>query len=138
MGINCFLEQLQNIVNVWGSHLEHMGGVRMLFGLNIPESLLPYPIVILQGALNKMEAHYHAQGLHDGVKLLEGTEVELMLYTSDEEAINETLINLGNNKLREVLIEGLKDYQKSQMGNGYLVDKGLFKLSKPRIEELEK
>ncbi len=132
------LEEAENIVSVWGVHLEHMGGIRMLFGISIPESILPYPIVILQGALNKMEAYYHAQGIHDRVKLLESTEMELMQYTTDEEAIKEALTNLGNNKMKDVLIEGLKDYQKTQMENGYLVDKRLFKLSKPRIEELIK
>lgn len=65
------LEEVQNIIAVWGAYLEHSGGLRFLFGINIPESLLPYPLDILQGAINKMEAFYYDQGLHDRVKLLE-------------------------------------------------------------------
>ena len=132
------LEEAQKIVNVWGAHLEHMGGVRMLFGINIPELLLPYPIIILQGALNKMEAYCYEQGLHDRVNLLEETETMLMQYANDEEAIKETVERLGDKDLRKALIDGLEDYQMSQMEAGYLVDKKPWRLSKARIEELTK
>lgn len=132
------LEEAQNIVNVWGVYLEHSGGIRFLFGINIPRSLLPYPIDILQGALNKMEAHYYSQGLHDRVKLLEETEAMLMQYAEDSEAISESVSNFTNRKWQEAFLKGLKDYQLSQAENGYLVDKKLWKLSKSRIEELNK
>ncbi|MDO8487562.1 MAG: hypothetical protein Q7S45_04660 [Candidatus Curtissbacteria bacterium] len=132
------LEEAQNIVSIWGVHLEHSGGVRMLFDINIPESILPYPKGILQGALNKMEAYYYEQGLHDNVKLLEETEIMLIQYPSDDEAIKEALTKFSNKKWREARILTLKDYQETQMQNGYLVDKKLWKLSKSRIEELEK
>jgi len=49
------LEEARNIVSVWGAYLEHSGGLRFLFGVNIPESLLPYPVGILQGAINRMD-----------------------------------------------------------------------------------
>jgi hypothetical protein len=127
-----------NIVYVWGGYLEHTGAFRYLFGINIPESLLPYPIEILQGAFNKMEAHYFKHGHHDRVKLLEGTEAMLMQYTDDEEAIQETVTQFGNKKWQEAFIPGLKIYQKTQADAGFLVDKKLWKLSSSRIEELLK
>lgn len=132
------LEEAENIMHIWGTYLEHTGGFRILFGTNIPESLLPYPVDILQGALNKMEAHYYEQGLHDRVKLLEETEIMLIQYVNDEEAINDAVEMFGNKKWRDAFLKGLRDYQLDQAENGYLVDKKLWKLSKSRIEELEK
>lgn len=132
------LEEAQNIVSVWGVYLEHSGGLRILFGLNIPESLLPYPRDIIQGAINKMEVFYYSQGLQDRVKLLEGTEMILIQYTNNEEAIKETISILSDKTWQEALIRSLQDYQKTQAQNGYLVNKKLWKLSKSRIEELEK
>lgn len=130
------LEEAKNIMHVWGTYLEHMGGLRTLFRVNIPKSLLPYPIDILQGALNKMEAYYFEQGLHDRVKLLEGTEMMLIQYENDDEAISNAVKMFDNKKLRDAFLKGLHDYQLNQAENGYLVDKKLWKLSKSRIEEL--
>lgn len=132
------LEEAQNIVSVWGVHLEHTWGLRLLLGINIPESLLPYPIDILQGAINKMEAYYFSQGQHDRIKLLEETEMILMQYAEDNEAIKELAPNFSNKKWQEAMLKGLQDYQKTQVENGYLVDKKLWKLSKDRIEDLIK
>lgn len=131
------LEEADNIVAVWGSYLEHSGGLRYLFGINIPESLLPYPIAIIQGALNKMEAYYFKHGHHDRVKLLEKTEATLMQYTSDEDAFKEVCSLFNNKKWQEVFIPGLKNYQKTQAVAGFLVDKRLWKLSEARLKELE-
>lgn len=130
------LEEADSIVYVWGVHLEHTGAYRYLFGVSIPESLLPYPIEILQGAINKMEAYYYKQGHHDRVKALEGTEAMLMQYADDQEAIEEAHAQFGNKKWQEAFIPGLKSYQKTQAENGFLVDKKLWKLSKARIAEL--
>jgi hypothetical protein len=130
------LEEAENIMHVWSIHLEHTGGLRTLFKINIPKSLLPYPIDILQGALNKMEAHYYEQGLHDRVKLLERTEAMLMQYENDDEAINNAVKMFGNKKWRDAFLKGLRDYQLNQAESGYLVNKKLWKLSKYRIEEL--
>jgi hypothetical protein len=132
------LEEAQNIVSVWGVYLERSSNLNFLFGSNIPESLLPYPVDILQGALNKMEAFYYEQGLQDRVKLLEGTEMMLIQYTNDEEAIKEAVSNFTNKKWQDAMLSGLQNFQKTQAENGYLVDKKLWKLSKSRMEELEK
>ena len=132
------LEEAQNIVHVWGVYLEHSGGLRFLFGINMPESLLPYPRDILQGALNKMEAFYYEQGEHDKVKLLEGTEMMLMEYAEDGEAIRGSISKFSDKKWQEAMIKGLRDYQKTQADKGFLVNQKLWKLSKARIEELEK
>ena len=132
------LEEAQNIMFVWGAYLEHTGGLRILCGINIPESLLPYPLDILQGAINKMEAYYYGQGQHDRVKLLEETEMILMQYADDSEAVKELVSNFSNTKMKDATIDGLRDYQKTQAQNGYLINKKIWNLSKSRIEELEK
>ncbi|OGY37806.1 MAG: hypothetical protein A3E36_02325 [Candidatus Andersenbacteria bacterium RIFCSPHIGHO2_12_FULL_45_11b] len=131
------LDEAQNIVRVWGTHLEHSGGLMFLFGTSIPESLLPYPIDILQGAINKMEAFYYGKGLHDKVRLLEETEMSLTTYVSDEEAIDKFISSFSNSEFRKLMVEGLQDTQKNQAQNGFLVDGKLWELSKARIEELE-
>lgn len=131
------LEEAQNIVAVWGTYIEYSGGTRYLFGINIPRSSLPYPIEILQGAINKMEAYYYSQGQHERVKLLEETEAILMQYAEDEEAIKESASNFTNKKWQEAFLRGLKNYQRTQAVNGFLIDRKLWKLSKERIEELE-
>lgn len=132
------IDEAQNIVSVWGVHLEHSGGVGFLFGVSKPESLLPFPKAVLQGALNKMEAYYHDLGIEDRVKLLEETETMLIEYTDDKEAIIEAQTRFGDKNWQDVIAQGLKNFQENQIQNGYLVDKKLWKLSKSRLEELEK
>ena len=132
------LEEAQNIVNIWGIFLEHSGGVRMLFATDIPQSILPFPIEILQGALNKMEAYYWERGEKDRVKLLEETEAMLIQFTSDKEALKDIVDKLCNKKWMKILVPGLKSHQIDQANNGYLIDGKLWRLSKSRIEELEK
>lgn len=132
------LEEAQNIVHIWGVYLEHSSRSGLLFGASIPESLLPYPIDILQGAINKMEAFYYSQGLHDRVKLLEETEIMLVQYTNDEEAIQEASSHFSNKEWQKAVIPALKIMQLNQAEAGLLVDKKLWKLSKSRIEGLEK
>lgn len=61
-----------------------------------------------------------------------------MQYIDDDEAIKESVSNFSNKKWQEAMIPGIQDLQKTQAQNGYLVDKKLWKLSKARIDELEK
>lgn len=130
------LEEAQHIVSVWGIYLEHSGATRYIFGINIPRSMLPYPIEILQGALNKMESHYYSQGLYERVKLLEETEIILMQYAKDIDAIKELELNFTNKEWQESIIEGLKNLQEIQADNGFLIDRVLWKFKKERIKEL--
>jgi len=132
------LGEARRIVSVWGKHLEYSGGLRSLFMGNIPESLLPYPIGIIQGALNKMESYYYSRGQQNKVKLLEETEVLLVQYTDDKEALNKIISRLSNKKWLRLHVKILRDMQKKQAENGYLVNKELWGLSNSRIMELEK
>jgi hypothetical protein len=129
------LEEAQNIVSVWGKYLEYTGSLRLLFGLSIPKSTLPYPVEILQGAINKMEAFYFDRGQLEKVKLLEETEVLLLNYC-DDEAIKESISIFSNTKWQEAFIPVLGENQITQSHNGYLIDQKLWGLSKSRIEEL--
>ena len=131
-------EEADNIVAVYGSFLEHSGGFRFLFGNYMPESLLPYPIAILQGALNRMEEHYFSLGMFDRVKLLKETESFLLECINDKDAIKETLVQFGNKKWQKIFIPNLKNLQENQAQAGYLVDRQLWSLTKNRIEELLK
>ena len=132
------LEEAKNIVHIWGIYLEHSGTIRYLFGVNMPESFLPYPVDILQGAINRMEAYYHSLGEYDRVKLLEETEMLLVQYVEDNEAIKESIKTFSKKNWQEIFIDSLKNYQLEQAENGFLVDKKLWKLSKSRIAELER
>lgn len=97
------LDEADRIVHIFGAYLEHSGAVRYLFGGSIPGSLLPYPIGIIQGALNKMEEYYHKRGMHDRVRLLEAAESALPQYAEDREAIEATL-NLFNRGIGKRLL----------------------------------
>lgn len=130
------LEEAENIVQVWGIFLEHSGGLRTFFGIDIPRSLLPYPIEIIQGALNKMEALYWKAGNKERVKLLEETEMLLMQFSDDKEAIENTIKRLQDEDWQEIVISSIKNYQKSQSQNGYLVNKKVFEISETRLNEL--
>ena len=123
-------EEASNIVHIWGIFLEHSGGLRYLLGTSVPKSLLPYPIAILQGALNKMEAYYWERGEKDRVKLLEETEAMLIQFTSDKEALKDIVDKLCNKKWMKILVPGLKSHQIDQANNGYLIDGKLWRLSK--------
>jgi len=132
------IEEAQNIVSIWGTYLEYSTVLRFMFSTSIPESLLPYPIAIIQGALNKMEALYYKKGLHEAVKLLEETEMLLIQYTDDNEAIGEAISLFSNKKWLEAMIPSFRDLQRNQIQNGFLINKKPWKLSGSRIEDLEK
>lgn len=130
------VEEAENIVQVWGIFLEHSGGLRTFFRIDAPRSLLPYPIEIIQGALNKMEALYWKEGNKERVKLLEETEMLLMQFADDKEAIENTIERLKNKDWQEMTISSIKNYQKSQSQNGYLVNKKVFEITETRLNEL--
>lgn len=130
------LEEAKKIVNVWGVFLEHSGGLRILFGINIPRFLLPYPIEIIQGALNKMEAFYYNEGKQDRVKLLEETEMILIQFSDDKEAIETAINRLSNKDFQNTIIKSIKDYQITQLQRGYLISGEIFEIKESRLKEL--
>lgn len=130
------LDEALNIVNIYGTHLEHMGVFRIIFGTNLPETSLPYPLEITQAALNKMQAYYFEHGHNEKVKLLEETEMMLISYTHDDEALNQLKSIVEDEKRLSSLIKATQGYQSDQIENGYLNEGKLWKLSKERMKEL--
>jgi hypothetical protein len=130
------LGEAENIVTIWSIFIEHTEGFRYIFLSDIPESVLPFPIEIIKGALNKMEAYYYEQGDHERVKLLELIEGDLILYTYDKEAMNGAISKFNKKIWQDAFIPSLKNNQLHRMERGYLLGGKLWKLSKSRIAEL--
>lgn len=107
------LEEANKIVNAWGIHLEYFQGkLTFLFGGNIPESLLPFPIETLEEALNIMAEYHHNNGNEEGCNVMKGGFGWLTAYKNDEEAILQATKNFDNPKWREAMLPALKQFQK--------------------------
>lgn len=130
------LEDAVKIMNIWGRFMEYTGFLIILFGVNIPESILPFRKNVLVGALNKMIKHYNDYGDIKKAKAVEETLVSLVQYTNDEEAMSIAARNYNNPKWREVFISSIKEHQNDMIENGYLVDGKIFKLGKMFISNL--
>ena len=130
------IDEALNIVNIYGTHLEHIGVFRIIFGINIPLSSLPYPVEIIQGALNKMQKYYFEHGHKERVKLLEETEMMLIYYTNDDEALNQVKSIVKDKKSLSAIVKAMQGYQQDQVEKGYLNNGKLWKLNKARKDEL--
>jgi len=131
------LEEASKIVSIWGKFLEHIEIISILFGLNIPESILPYPKYLLVGAINKMASHYHNQGNQELVNALETTLWALTSYISDDEAIRGFIQKFSNEDFFGKIIPELKKMQEDRVFRGYVVDNDLYRISQERMEEIK-
>lgn len=111
------IEEADKIMRVWGKYLEHCSGkLNMLFwrdGGKIPESLLPYPKIILDEALNMMDEHYHNIGDKHATELLRETMILLEVYGDDNEAIKHAGEMFSDPKKRKQIIASIKDWQQT-------------------------
>lgn len=130
------LEEASKIVSTLGTFLEHIEIISILFGLNMPESILPYPKYLLVGAINKMVSHYHNQDNQKLVNALEETLCALISYTSDDEAIRRFIQKSSNEDFFGKIIPELKKMQEDRVFRGYVVDNNLYKMSQERMEEI--
>ena len=105
-------DEASKIVVTWGKYVEYIYAKHLVvFGSNIPESLLPFPKATLKEALN-MVADYHRGIENDtGVKTIEAVSVFLDAYVDDETAFLQSAKNFGDPEWRKVVIPNLKKLQ---------------------------
>jgi hypothetical protein len=106
------LDHASKIVAIWGTYLEYMGGkLNLIFGANIPESLLPFPINTLEQALNIVAEYHHNLGNKDAVRDLQGSIGWLTAFTDDDKALLQAAKLFNNSEWREAMLPALKNFQ---------------------------
>ena len=132
------LDEANNIMYFFGVHLEYAGGLNILFTGSIPESLLPYPKILIQEALNIMINFFNARNQLKEAETLSFCLGMLSLYHKDEEAIGNFIEKCSNTDLKKDISFSLKERQLNQIClNGFLLsDKKHWSLSEERLEEL--
>ncbi len=119
------IEKAQKIFQEWKNYIEIHTKLSTIFE-KIPESFLPYPVKILEEALNIIAEDYFNKGnyrMSDNIKELLS---DLYIYTKDEEAIK-TIINSFSQENLEIinlhfaLLKEVRDsWLKSKYKNNYL------------------
>lgn len=115
--INMTIDEADKVVSIWGKYLEYCSGrFNMIFLHNkgkIPESLLPFPKLVLEDALNIMDKHYFDTGNKRGMELMRATMVELVLYEDDEKALQNAGESLSDPEKRKRIVTAIKDWQRT-------------------------
>ena len=108
-------DDADKIVAIWGEYLEFVHGrLTCIFFSHIPESLLPFTKDTLYEAMNIMAEYYKNTGNHRGVELMNETAMIIHgNYVDDEKALLETAERINDPKWRELMIGGMKKWQKS-------------------------
>jgi len=107
------LDEAQKIVNIYSIFLHHVSGKLIyVFGTNIPESFLPFPIKILEEALNIVAKHYHDSGNLVFAKRLQECIGDLGGYMDDEIAVLLAAETFKNTEWRQAILPQFKKFQK--------------------------
>ncbi len=86
--MNLTLAQADKIRMDYGKFLElSQGRLMMLFGIYIPDILLPYSKTVIEEALEIVAAQFHAEGQKEAVSTIEGAKSFLMYYQDTSESI---------------------------------------------------
>lgn len=113
------LEEANKIVRIWGKYLEYcFGRFNTLFvggAGKIPESLLPYPKLDIEKALNIMDKHYFNTGNKRGMELMRETNILLEFFGDDEKAIRCAGEIFSDVEQRQNTILRMKEWQKVWM-----------------------
>ena len=108
------LDAASQIVVTWGKYVEFVFGKLMLvFGGQIPESMLPFPKKTLIEALNMVAEYHRGIGNQDGAKALESVTTLLNGYVDDEAALAQAAKNYNDPEWRKAFIPSLKKLQSS-------------------------
>lgn len=102
-------EEAEKIFKFWEEYVEINDKMIKVFR-SIPKSFLPYPVEVLEEALNIMAKYYFENGDRRGAENIQGTMATLVYYKDDEEAIKDILESqkLKSPELRKLYIKNLK------------------------------
>jgi hypothetical protein len=109
-------EHASKIFKVWQEYVEISNKMSIVFH-TLPESFLPYPLKVLEEALNFLAKRYHDAGDIESSELIKSSLGFLAFYSNDESALEEMqkVLNLmaDNPSLKEVYLTNLKDARDS-------------------------
>lgn len=104
------LKEANKIFKYWQEYAEIHDKLFQIFWGDIPESFLPYPVDILEEALNVVAKNYFDLGDYKASKAVKNTIGWFLLYKKDEEAIDNIVnkLTLKDPKIKELLLRNLK------------------------------
>jgi hypothetical protein len=105
-------KQAQKIASNYGGFIE-WGYSRfdIFFFMKIPQSLLPYPIEYIEEALNIAAKSCHDAGDQKMIEAIQKTQMLLMSFIDDEEAILHSVEMLKDQKMFECAIKLIRDFR---------------------------
>jgi hypothetical protein len=83
-----------------------------IFLSSIPESFLPYPVDVLEEALNIVAKSYWGEGDRKYSDTIKQSIGSLLYYKKDEEALQNASENFSSPKMREVMLIYIANYKK--------------------------
>ena len=87
--------------------------MQSLFIAGIPESLLPYPLEVIEKAINDLGKYYHDLGDRERAKIIQDSFGPLMLYTKDEVALANAATKFAMPGLDTTISESMKAVQRN-------------------------
>ena len=110
-------DEAWEIVTAWGVYLEHSHArlVTIFFLGHLPASLLPYPKQVLEDAINAVAKYYFDMGDYATSDFFKSTCGPLMLYSSDDYAIEQLfkILNMPGLNATTIILDKLREYQAS-------------------------
>lgn len=92
----------------WPTHII----LHSIFLNKIPKSFLPYPLEILEEALNIIAKHYHKNGNHKMSNNIRETLASLIAYVSDEDALQSASENFTNPIIKKLSLDLISNFKK--------------------------
>ncbi len=106
-------QEAYKIIKIWGKYVEYAHGkVFLIFGDNIPESLLPFPKKVIEEASSIMMKICHEQGKKEMEGFIGACSFALTSYIDDEKALLQASKDFQDQEWRRTSISTLKDFQK--------------------------
>jgi hypothetical protein len=109
-------DEAQKIFKYFQEYVEISDKLSKIF-YKIPESFLPYPLPVLEEAINVLAKNYFDAGDYEKSKTIQSAINFLLFYSKDEEAIESMKQNLTimsqNPELKKTYLENLKSSRDS-------------------------
>lgn len=117
------LEEAEKIVQEWSRHVEyHYPILHAIFLSSIPESFLPFPASVIEEASNIVAERHHYARNFKVVEAVQRCMGIVVAYENDDKALEDTASYLGDPKMREVVIMGIRKFQQNEKKLHYVVD----------------
>jgi len=106
------IEEAEKITGNYGGFVEWLYfRLKPIFWNKIPKSLLPYSIEYIEEALNIVAKSYHDKGSQGMVKSIQETQILLVSFVDDEEAILNSVDMLKDKKWLDGMLKIVKDFR---------------------------